>query len=191
MNRMKGQLDKMDRKQDIGTFLDMWMFDRAFDVASLYRNATRMANEGDPFWWAALTCLEDSYNIFGAPDVKRVLWDGEIRKIDGMVLPPLVSRWSFDEKADNPCYIGTLYAPCRDTRLGYVVEDYVVPELEPEFEIILRSVMRYAGLMDLTMFDHEGDATSAKALIDLSLDAVRCLDDRYGFLHSKEGEVSE
>lgn len=40
----------------------------------------------------------------------------------------------------------------------------MVPELEPEFEIILRSVMRYAGLMDLTMFDHGGDATSAKAL---------------------------
>lgn len=189
---MKGQLDKMDRKQDIGRFLDMWMFGRAMeDVASLYRNATYMANEGDPFWWAALTCLEDSYDVFGAPDVRRVLWGGEIRNVDGRALHPLVSRWSFEDRVDNPCYIGTLYAPCNDTRLGYVVEDYVVPELEPEFETILRSVMRYAGVMGLIMFDHEGDATSARALIDLRLDAVRCLDDRYGFLHSKEGEVSE
>lgn len=191
MNRMKGQLDKMDRKQDIGTFLDMWMFGRAMDVASLYRNATRLANEGDPFWWAALTCLEDQFNLFGAPDVRRVLWDGEIRKVDGRELPPLVSRWSFEDRADNPCYIGTLYAPCSDTRLGYVVEDYEVPELEPAFETILRSVMRYAEFMERITFDHEGDATSAKALIDFSLDAVRCLADRYGFLHSKEGEVSE
>lgn len=51
--------------------------------------------------------------------------------------------------------------------------------------------MRYAGVMDLITLDHEGDAKSARALIDLNLDAVRCLDDRYGFLHSKEGEVSE
>ena len=188
---MKGQLDRMDRKQDIGKFLDMWMFGRDMDVADLYRNATRMANEGDPFWWAALTCLDDTFNLFGAPDVKRVLWDGEIRKVDGRALPPLVSRWSFEDRVDNPCYIGTLYAPCSDTSLGYVVEDYVVPELEPEFETILRSVMRYAGFMERIMFDHGGDAPSARALIDLNLDAVRCLDDRYGFLHSKEGEVSE
>ena len=182
----------MDRKQDIGTFLDMWMFGRVMeDVASLYRNATYMANEGDPFWWAAPTCLEDSYDVFGAPDVKRVLWGGEVRNVDGRSLHPLVSRWSFEDRADNPCYIGTLYAPCSDTSLGYVVEDYVVPKLEPEFEIILRSAMRYAGLMDRITFGHEGDATSARAFIDLSLDAVRCLDDRYGFMHSKEGEVSE
>lgn len=191
MNRMKGHLDRMDRRQDIGTFLDMWLLGRAMDVASLYRNATHMANEGDPFWWAALTCLEDSFNLFGAPDVRRVLWDGEIRKVDGMALPPLVSRWSFEDRADNPCYIGTLYVPCSDTGLGYVVEDYVVPELEPEFETILRSVMRYVGFMERITFDRGGDATSARALVDLSLDAVRCLDDRYGFLYSEKGKVSE